>query len=334
MPSSSRLLLFIPLALAGCGAPSASWLAFSPVQRLSQSDLYGDFPSKTIAEGNRTFTPRFELWADGGVKKRWIRLPEWPIDTANPDRWVYPVGTQVWKEFSYQGKRVETRHLEKYDEGSGPMAWGVSVFLWRQDESEADRISHGLPDVAPTDYGTSHDVPSVDDCARCHDSGGDMLLGFTAVELAGAGDGVRLADLIREGRLSQPPKEEPKLPDDPATAHLAGLLHANCAACHNPLSANEGSATGLFMHLPSVPDGDPPFIATGLRKLTQRFVVPDRTLGVDSLVIEPGSAAHSALPLMAARRGENQMPPLATEVADPALAAALSRWIDGLSTGR
>ena len=157
-----------------------------------------------------------------------------------------------------------------------------------------------------------------------------MLLGFTAVELAGKGEGMRLADLVREGRLSVPPKVEPRLPEDPVTAKLAGLLHANCAACHNPLSSSEGSATGLFLHLPSVPDGDPPFIATGLRRLTQSFVVPDRTLGVDSLVIEPGSAAHSALALMAERRGENQMPPLATEVRNPELSDTLALWIDGL----
>lgn len=332
MLSSSRLPLLTILACASCTAESPSRLAFAPVQRLSQSELYSDFPSKTVAPGNREFAPRFELWADGGVKRRWMLLPEGSmIDTNDPDRWVYPVGTQVWKEFSYLGRRVETRHLEKYEDGSGPEAWGVSVFLWRADESEADRVNHGRPDVAPTDYGTSHDVPAVEDCAECHDSGADMILGFTAMQLAGTGDGLRLADLIREGRLTVPPQEEPKLPEDPALAAVAGALHANCAACHNPLSASEGSATGLYMHLPS--DGDLPLLRTTIGTLTRKFVVPGRTLGVDSRVVEPGSAAHSALALMPARRGEGQMPPLATEVADPGLSAALTRWIDGLADG-
>ena len=39
------------------------------------------------------------------------------IDTENMDRWVFPVGTKVWKQFSLDGVKLETRLLEKREDG-------------------------------------------------------------------------------------------------------------------------------------------------------------------------------------------------------------------------
>ena len=39
--------------------------------------------------------PAYELWSDGALKRRWIRLPpDGRIDTSDMDSWVFPIGTQ------------------------------------------------------------------------------------------------------------------------------------------------------------------------------------------------------------------------------------------------
>ena len=51
--------------------------------------------------GRQTVRARNQLWADYATKQRWILLPPGTkIDATDPNEWVFPVGTKVWKEFS------------------------------------------------------------------------------------------------------------------------------------------------------------------------------------------------------------------------------------------
>src|SRR5690349_1711795 len=76
--------------------------------QLSQTGLYADIATKTIAADVLAFEPSYVLWSDGATKTRWVRLPPGTsIDTTDPDHWVLPVGTQLWKEFVRDGKRIE-----------------------------------------------------------------------------------------------------------------------------------------------------------------------------------------------------------------------------------
>src|SRR5688500_10928292 len=60
------------------------------------------------------YVPRFELWADTAAKRRWIYLPPGTqIDTSDMDYWKFPVGTKLWKEFTRDNVRVETRYIVK-----------------------------------------------------------------------------------------------------------------------------------------------------------------------------------------------------------------------------
>jgi predicted neuraminidase len=62
----------------------------------------------------RSYRPKYELWSDGSTKQRFIYLPpNTQIDTTNPDRWAFPQGTRLYKTFSIDGLRLETRVSEK-----------------------------------------------------------------------------------------------------------------------------------------------------------------------------------------------------------------------------
>src|SRR5581483_6959425 len=66
---------------------------------LSQTGLYSDFASRTIAPGNAAYAPRWPSWMDGATKRWWIRIPERrTIDTSDMDRWTFPDGTKLWQE--------------------------------------------------------------------------------------------------------------------------------------------------------------------------------------------------------------------------------------------
>src|SRR5690606_21407474 len=71
---------------------------------LSETGLYADIATETLAEGVQGFTPRFQLWTDTAEKRRWVYIPEGTqIDTSDIDEWKFPVGFKLWKEFSRDG---------------------------------------------------------------------------------------------------------------------------------------------------------------------------------------------------------------------------------------
>ena len=77
-------------------------------ERLSETGLYADAAAKQLAPDVVSFTSQYPLWSDGAAKRRWIRIPPGSaIDAADPNAWIFPVGTRVWKEFSF-ARRVET----------------------------------------------------------------------------------------------------------------------------------------------------------------------------------------------------------------------------------
>src|SRR5688572_27347644 len=75
--------------------------------RLSDTGLFVAGSSAEVHPENISFSPQYPLWTDGATKRRWIRLPRGKfIDASRPDAWKFPVGTRLWKEFSF-GRRVE-----------------------------------------------------------------------------------------------------------------------------------------------------------------------------------------------------------------------------------
>lgn len=321
--ASLAAALLLMLGLSGCSRywecdpPAAATVEKIP-HKLSETGLFTE-PGE-LAAGVREFAPQFPLWSDGASKRRFIALPEGArIDGSDPDNWQFPVGTRLWKEFSVDGKRVETRFLQRT--GPGAQDWSTVAYVWRADGLDAIATPSGKTDV----LGTAHDVPAAGECWACHGGRKSFVLGFSVLQLSAppAAGMLGLDELVATGRLSEAPSQPLVVPGGATAQHALGYLHANCGHCHNqdrPAAAasrcydpeNQLDFWLSSQHLGSV--ADTPAYRSG------------RGLG-----FEPGDAASSRMIELMSQRGFlRQMPPLGTERVDESGLAAVTRWIDAL----
>lgn len=187
------------------------------------------------------YKPRFELWSDGATKRRWIYLPPGTqIDTSDMDYWKFPVGTKLWKEFTRDGVRVETRYIVKTmpdDLIFG--AWFYVSYQWNAAQNDTTMV-----DVAGVmnANGTEHDIPSRQNCRDCHEQVRSRVLGFGAIQLDFDSTMLDLEDLIATTKLTEPPGGTAgarfPLPGTANAQAALGYMHANCGHCHNPTSDN------------------------------------------------------------------------------------------------
>jgi hypothetical protein len=343
LPLSRAALLFDagaePASAASVSAPGAPLPpdcvpVFSPLPRtLSCTGLYGAAGSaaadKAVHPANLGFTPGAALWTDGADKQRWISLPEGrQIDTSKANAWVFPVGTRVWKEFAFQGKRAETRFMYKSED-----QWLFATYQWNDTDTEAVSIEHGA-DI-PLRNGGIHSIPTIDQCNQCHRGSTDKLLGFQHV-LLGLPDakGLNLTALAAQNRLSIPPARTSfGIPDDGTgmSAQALSYIHVNCGvSCHNETGNANANMSHMFLRI------DP---ATLDAASTADWNIVKLTVGVPSVTanffggtrIVPGFPDKSLIVQLAQTRGSNMaMPPIGTRIVDPAGLATIRAWITRL----
>ena len=192
---------------------------------LSETALYLDIASKIIHPATKAYIPEYSLWSDGAEKARWIYLPECEtIDSSNMDDWSFPVGTQFFKEFKVEGRRIETRIIYRF--GTGPRDFAYASYLWNEEETEATRLG---PEGLTQAKGTNHDVPSKGQCLQCHGTyatGGGRPsrgLGFSAIQLSHGDTPYGLAQLIVDKRLSVIPDRLFRFPGDDVARNALGM---------------------------------------------------------------------------------------------------------------
>jgi hypothetical protein len=316
-----RAALWLMCAALGCDdyfyvCPVAddSRVSHLPV-RLSETGLY-QRPG-VIAEEVLAYRPAFELWADGADKQRYLRLPPGEvIDTSDMDAWAFPDGTQVWKEFSRGGRKLETRLIEKV---AGD--WASVSYVWREDEADADAAATGYLDVR----GTEHDAPGAGECVGCHGGRASFLLGVSAIQLsAPAGPGeVDLEGLDRRGLVSNAPAAAFAIPGDQEERAALGYLHANCSHCHNrgrpardmAPCLDPNNSMDLYLAVAELGSVE--------ETATYRTVVGDQVV--------PGRPDRSRLVERANTRTLfYRMPPLGSETIDADGVAILERWIEDI----
>jgi hypothetical protein len=208
--SNGRLFRSAALLVALAASRPASTAVDAPLAaNLRETGLFEAGSIEKVRAGNTPFTPQFPLWTDGQSKRRWIYLPPGTaIDKSDPDRWEFPRGTRVWKEFSAAG-RVETRLIERLADGS----WRFASYAWNPEGTEAT--------LAPAEGIPAKGIPSRRDCLACHEGAPAPILGYSAVQL--------------DGRIAA---------STPHERAALGYLHGNCGHCHN---ASALGATGLYL---------------------------------------------------------------------------------------
>jgi hypothetical protein len=330
-------LVFAALAIAASKSQGAGPPPFPT--SLASTGLYSDFAGKLVDPANLHYLPQYPLWSDGAAKSRWIRLPSGTaIDASDPDVWLFPAGTKIWKEFSFGRHRVETRLIESL--GNGELRF--AAYAWNADETEAVLVPEtGRPDAVEIAPGIRHDIPSVYDCRACHVSRIAEVLGFSALQLSPDRDpnaphatavtpGMANLDTIMDrGLLRNFPAEwrdrPPRITATPTARAALGTLHANCGNCHNANSPL--IARGLILRHSVAPGAHgEPAIVTGVN-IPTLYPIPGVPPG-QAMMIRPGDPARSAVVYrMSTRNPLRQMPPLGTKIVDAESLAVIKRWI-------
>lgn len=295
---------------------------------LFETGLCVDRACSQIASDAIEYQPRFEFWANGASKRRWIQLPAGTtIDTTDMDHWVFPFGTKVWKELTRDGVRVETRYIVKIAENDNSTeSWSYAAYEWNAKQTDAVSVPDGSIDA----NGTMHDIPDNNACKQCHEQiRPSRLLGFEAIQLDHESPTADLRDLIAMGWLTKPPTEaSPFFPlPGSATVHAAfGYLHANCSGCHSSSSYARNDTT-LDLRLLTTKLGSVEETPTYLTTVS----VPTLTDLAQGTIVLPRDPDNSVLievmnysdPLL-------RMPPVATEIVDPDGPTVLRAWINSL----
>ena len=305
---------------------------------LSETGLYEASRPGAIARGVRQFSPQYPLWSDGAAKARWVYLPAGStIDTTDTGDWVFPVGARFWKEFTFNGRKVETRLIWR----ATADRWIFAAYAWNEEQTDAVLApTDGIPGAAPLAGGKRHDIPGQSDCQACHGTAKPGPLGFNALQLSTDRDpnaihgeplapGMISLATLNEERLLSPARPElvaapPRIQStSPRTRSVLGYLAANCGTCHNP--AGETSFTGPSLKHSDIGDGDD-VVARMLRYATS-WQVPGQPEGASRMLnaVEPDASA--ILARMRSRRPSSQMPPLATQLRDEQAIAAIEKWI-------
>jgi hypothetical protein len=313
-------------------------------ERLSATGLYQT--DGRVDSRNRSFVPQYPLWTDGAAKSRWIRLPEGArIDVTDIDAWRFPAGTTLWKEFSWGGRKVETRMIRATGEGG----WLFATYVWTEDQTDALLAPEdGIPAVFESTPGKRHSIPSVADCGVCHRAAPAAVLGFTALQLSDDRDplapnaepvpagAVTLRTLVDEGLLMPARRDlvdrPPRIRDnDPVARAALGYLSANCGGCHNRRGPLARLGFVLLHDVSGGPDAPEPARATAVGARSRHPV--DGVSADDARIVVPGVPERSSLlRRMQSRRPASQMPPLGTVVADKVAVDIVRRWIEGLDT--
>jgi hypothetical protein len=338
--------LRLALALVAVGgsalSPAPAGTMSSAPPRLSETGLYA--ADGSIDPRNLAYAPQYPLWTDGAAKARWIRLPEGAaIDVSDPDAWHFPIGTILWKEFSFGGRKAETRMIWRTEAGT----WEYATYAWNEDQSEAVLVpADGLPEFLEIAPGRRHSIPGVADCLSCHGSSPSPVLGFNALQLSDERDPlaphaeplrpgmVTLRALVDFHRLDPPQPGWATAPPrvraaDPVARAALGYLSANCGHCHNDRGPLARLGLTLRHDERGERDAPEPALATTVGA-PGRYVVPGTNRDASRLVA-PGDPSHSALLYrMESRHPSSQMPPLGTVIADEDAARLVRAWIAGL----
>lgn len=288
---------------------------------LSETGLYAPGTARLVASDVMSYSPQYPLWTDGAVKRRWIWLPAAAtIDASDPDHWVFPVGTKLWKEFAFAGP-IETRFMEKQADGT----WSFATYHWDAAGEVARLAPERGVEAVDVGHGQVHDIPGRWDCRSCHGNRPEGVLGFGALQLSSDRDplaphaeplrpgDVDLDALLARGVIVGLPDaaRRPRIDADSARERaVLGYLHGNCGGCHQ--------STGALSAFPLRLDHS-------IAKNTDD--APDSTFFAAGVVVAGDPVASPLHQRLASRDPYLRMPPLGSREVDSAALALVDAWI-------
>jgi uncharacterized repeat protein (TIGR03806 family) len=271
------------------------------------------------------YEPNSQLWSDDLDKRRWFALPDGTtVDVESDGDLDFPIGTVIFKEFSWQGQRIETRMMVHHDDGD----WGAYDYVWNEAQTDAFLATNG----AEVDLGGQiWEIPSQDSCMTCHTSAAGRTLGLEVAQLnhdfdydGTTANQMRTLDDI--GLFSQAQPAPGLLPLYPSLTDVAtdeekvrSYLHANCSMCHRPGGGGLGDTDMRFTTSLS---------ASGLCEAPT-----NGDFGVSNpAIVQPGAPFSSLLYLRMLSLDDPRMPPSGSNVVHGAATGLVSDWITNLQS--
>ncbi len=299
-------------------------------ESLRATGFFPMFPDLDVTAPNvRPFLPSLQLWSDGLHKRRQVILPKGlKIDVSNRETWVFPFGTIFVKTFLSDGpggmKPVETRIIRRTDNPDIFEQYTFDVYRWNAAGTEATliNIDERTP-VAVTVAGRNfmHQIPSREDCRKCHGTNDTNVIGFDEVRLnapLAPGGKAQLETFAEAGFFdSQLPTPAATISDsDSLTQRVKAYVYGNCFHCHN---GNDSQAFDMR------PDN---FVQTVVR---QETMASGTAPGIRVVPGNPNmSVLYRQMTRMNLMMGYNAMPPVGVQVADPEGLDLVRQWIMSL----
>ena len=305
--------------------PAGPPVVNGPPAQLSQTGCFNPIDPTEPDPALIPYILNARLWSDGATKRRWMALPDGAtVDVAPDGDFLFPPGTILWKEFSFDGAPVETRAFVRHDDG----IWAGYSYEWIG--SDAFLLPAGK--VKPLPNGIDYTYPSRAECLRCHTDVANFSLGPELAQLNR--DAVypqtnrisnQLATLDHIGvftnALSTPVADIPTYAEitdthRPIVTRARSYLHINCSGCHRGEGVTQAqidfrfSASRASMKVCNV---DPAFGDLG---------IPGAKL------LSPGNPLASIFRVRHASTDPLvRMPPLATRVVNDPAIAIFDAWI-------
>ena len=272
------------------------------------------------------------LWSDGASKDRYFAIPDGTNITVNEDgEFLFPPGSLLIKNFFVNDRIVETRLFMLHPDESAAIGgvWAGYSYAWNEDQTDAELLRSS--DRRTFGDGVQWSYPTRGQCMACHTTVANFVLGLETAQLnfpfTYPSTGNRANQLATIGHiqlLNNPPDpgSSPSLAtyfDNTRSAadRARAYLHSNCSSCHRPGGLARANINLLY---------------TASREDLGMCDTPPEEGNLDipnAQLIAPGSVERSILYQRMNRRDSSQMPPLATDFADPTGLNLVSNWILG-----
>jgi len=302
-------------------------------------------PTKPAA-GLIPYSVRSALWSDGASKERFVRVPDGTkihvLDCAvetdackdpglggkgeDDGHWDMPVGSVLVKNFSIEGKHIETRLL-LHRSTSNISGWIGFSYEWNDAQTDATLLPDNA-DGKDKPVGSAQQVwhyPSRGQCMDCHTRYAGRSLGPTTAQLNAdfayaEGSMNQLEKFKALGLFEAPPKDIAGYPDPAGTDMLEGrarsYLQTNCAICHRP----GGAATTVDLRFSTA------FADTKLCEKVEHIE------NVPAYRLAPGSPLKSTMSVRMHALDMLRMPKFGSKVVDAVGTKLIDDWITAMPT--